>query len=113
MKGKNLGELEELVLLMVGALGDEAYGVAIMDEIEAQVRRRLNISAIHSVLKRLEKKGFLTSEMGGSTNERGGRRKRLFVITNGGKVVLEEIREVRNLLWEQIPKLAYSALYVQ
>ncbi len=52
MKGKNLGELEELALLMVGALADEAYGVAIMDEIAVQTGRSLNINAIHSVLKR-------------------------------------------------------------
>ena len=113
MKGKNLGELEELALLMVGALGEKAYGVSIMDEIEAQTGRSLNISAIHSVLKRLEQKGFLKSEMTGSTAERGGRRKRIFTISNDGRVVLEQIRDVRNQLWERIPKLAFLGLYVR
>jgi PadR family transcriptional regulator PadR len=112
MKGKNLGELEELALLMVGALGDKAYGVAIMDEIEDQTGRSLNISAIHSVLKRLEQKGFLKSEMSGSTSERGGRRKRIFTISSGGRVVLEQIRDVRNQLWERIPKLAFAGINV-
>ena len=98
---------------MVGALADEAYGVAIMDEIELQTGRRLNISAIHSVLKRLEKKGFLESEMKGSTSERGGRRKRIFTISSSGRVVLEQIRDVRNQLWQRIPKLAFAGLYVR
>jgi len=113
MKGKNLGELEELALLMVGVLGDGAYGVAIMDEIEAQTGRSMNISAIHSVLKRLETKGYLKSEMGGSTSDRGGRRKRIFTISSGGRVVLEQIRDVRNQLWDRIPKLAYAGLYAR
>ena len=111
MKGKNLGELEELVLLMVGSLLDAAYGVAIMDEIESQTSRSLNISAVHSVLKRLEQKGFVKSEMKGSTAERGGRRKRIFTITNSGRVVLEQIRDVRNQLWEKMPKLAFKVVY--
>lgn len=111
MKGKNLGELEELVLLMVGALTDGAYGVAIMDEIEAQTGRRLNISAIHSVLKRLETKGYLMSEMGGATTDRGGRRKRIFTISSSGRIALEQVRDVRNQLWDRIPKLTFTRLY--
>ena len=111
MKGKNLGELEELVLLMVGALTDGAYGVAIMDEIEAQTGRRLNISAIHSVLKRLEIKGYLMSEMGGATSDRGGRRKRIFTISSSGRIALEQVRDVRNQLWDRIPKLTFTSLY--
>lgn len=110
MKGKNIGELEELVLLMVAALDVEAYGVAIMDEIKNETGRKLNISAVHSVLKRLSDKGFVKSEMGGSTSERGGRRKRLFSITNSGRVAIQEIREVRNQIWERIPKLTYAVL---
>ena len=111
MKGKNLGELEELVLLMVGALTDGAYGVAIMDEIEAQTGRRLNISAIHSVLKRLETKGYLKSEMGGATSARGGRRKRIFTISSSGRIALEQVRDVRNQLWDRIPKLTFTRWY--
>ena len=113
MKGKNLGELEELALLMVGVLGDEAYGVAIMDEIGTQTGRSLNISAVHSVLKRLEQKGYLNSEMKGSTAERGGRRKRIFAISMAGRGVLEQIRDVRNQLWDRIPKMAFVGLYAE
>lgn len=106
MKGNNLGELEELILLHVGILYPEAYGVAVMDEIEAQARRKLNISAVHSVLTRLEEKGLLKSRMSDPTEERGGRRKRIFLLTAAGKRALEEANELRNQLYNQIPKVA-------
>ncbi len=75
-----LGELEELVLLMVALLNDEAYGVSIAEELRKQAGRELSISAVHAVLHRLEEKGFVKSKMGGSSEERGGRRKRMFRI---------------------------------
>ncbi len=106
MKGTYLGELEELILLTVGVLYENAYGVAVMEEIEAQVGRKLNISAVHAVLKRLEEKGFIRSFMGGATSERGGRRKRLFQLTATGKKALEETNEIRSQLFHQIPKVA-------
>jgi DNA-binding PadR family transcriptional regulator len=106
MKGYYLGELEELVLLTVGVLFPEAYGVSVMDEIDKQVGRSLNISAVHSVLTRLEDKGFLKSKMSDPTEERGGRRKRIFLLTAAGKRALEESNEVRNQLYNQIPKVA-------
>lgn len=108
MKGNNIGELEELVLLTVGSLYDEAYGVAVMDEIKARAGRDMNISAIHAVLRRLEEKGLLKSRMGGSTNERGGRRKRLFTLTKAGKFALDEINTVRSTLYNSIPNITYS-----
>jgi len=106
MKGYYLGELEELVLLTVGVLFPEAYGISVMDEIETQVGRSLNISAVHSVLTRLEDKGFLNSKMSDPTEQRGGRRKRIFLLTAAGKRALEESNEVRNQLYNQIPKVA-------
>ena len=106
MKGAYLGELEELILLTVGVLYEKAYGVNIKAEIENQVGRKLNISAVHAVLKRLEDKGFIASVMGGATAERGGRRKRLFNLTSMGKSALEESKEMRNQLYSQIPKVA-------
>lgn len=106
MKGDYLGELEELILLTVGILYPEAYGVAVMDEIEKQARRSLNISAVHSVLTRLEEKGFLKSKMSDPTEERGGRRKRIFLLTAAGKRALEEANEMRTQLFNQIPKVA-------
>jgi PadR family transcriptional regulator PadR len=106
MKGSNLGELEELVLLTVGILFPEAYGVAVMDEIENRAGRVLNISAVHAVLTRLEEKGLLKSRMGEPSDERGGRRKRIFTLTAAGKRSLEEANELRNQLYNQIPKVA-------
>lgn len=106
MKGTYLGELEEMVLLMVGVLHPGAYGVAVMDELEGRAGRRLNISAVHSVLTRLEDKGFLKSKMSDPTEERGGRRKRIFLLTAAGKRALEEVNEMRNQLFDQIPKMA-------
>lgn len=106
MKGTYIGELEELVLLMVGVLYKEAYGVAVMDEIEKQTGRSLNISAVHAVLKRLEEKGLVASKMSDPTNERGGRRKRIFLLTAAGKRAIEEANELRNQLFNQIPTAA-------
>lgn len=106
MKGNNLGELEELILLHVGILHPEAYGVAVMDELARQAGRKLNISAVHSVLTRLEDKGLLKSRMSDPTEARGGRRKRIFLLTAAGKRALEEANELRNQLYNQIPKVA-------
>ncbi|HTH54759.1 MAG TPA: PadR family transcriptional regulator [Cyclobacteriaceae bacterium] len=106
MKRAHLGELEELALLMVGILHPDAYGVAVMDELERQAGRSLNISAIHAVLTRLEEKGYLKSKMGEPVEERGGRRKRIFQLTAAGKRALEEANELRTQLFNQIPRIA-------
>ena len=103
-----LGELEELVLLMVALLGKEAYGVSITEELRKQAGREISISAAHAVLHRLEEKGFVKSRMGGSSAERGGRRKRLFSITAYGRNVLEELRETRDVIWSLIAKTSPS-----
>jgi PadR family transcriptional regulator, regulatory protein PadR len=106
MKGTHLGELEELAMLMVGILYPEAYGVAVMDELEKQAGRSLNISAVHAVLTRLEEKGLLRSKMSDPTDARGGRRKRIFTLTAAGKRALEDTNELRNQLYNQIPDIA-------
>lgn len=102
MKRTYLGEFEELVLLTVAVLNHKAYGVAIADELESQTGRSANISAVHAALHRLEEKGMLVSHLGEATAERGGRRKRLFVVTALGGVTLSEIKEMRNKLWDAI-----------
>jgi PadR family transcriptional regulator PadR len=112
MKGTYIGELEELILLTVGILYGKAYGVAVMDEIDKQTGRSLNISAVHSVLKRLEEKGLVSSTMGDPSAERGGRRKRIFLLTAAGKRALEEANEMRNQLFSQIPKVALQFQWV-
>lgn len=102
------GEFEELVLLTVGILNDKAYGVLIMEELESQSNRKAKLSAIHAVLKRLQKKGLVTSVMGGATTERGGRRKRMFTLTISGKAIIDHVREVRDQMHDQIPQLIFK-----
>jgi len=99
-----LGELEELVLMIVAILNEEAYGIKVMDEINRQINRKVNISAVHTVLDRLEGKKFVHSYMGGASAERGGRRKRLFRITAEGSEALRYVHQTRNELFSQISK---------
>ena len=107
MKGY-IGEFEELVLLTVAVLGDEAYGVTIKLELEARAKRAISIGALHSTISRLEEKGFLKSHLGGATQERGGRRKRYYQLTHGGKAALHEIKQLRDNLWNEANvRLAY------
>ena len=108
MNDLSLGEFEELVLLMVAALHDKAYGVAILEALEEKVGKTYNISAIHVVLKRMEEKGFIKSHVGGITEERGGRRKKFYVITAFGKKVLDRQYELRTSLYHRIPPIAFS-----
>jgi PadR family transcriptional regulator PadR len=100
MKGY-IGEFEELVLLTVAVLGEGAYGVSIKGEIESRVKRDISIGALHSTIERLEEKGFLKSQMGGATQERGGRRKRYFQLTHAGKSALHDIKNLRDDLWKK------------
>lgn len=105
-----LGELEELILLMVALLNKEAYGVSITEELKRQAGRDISVSAVHAVLHRLEQKGFVKSHMGGASQERGGRRKRLFSITTYGRNALAELRDTRDLIWKLIAYSCDSAL---
>ena len=108
MRGEHIGELEELVLLTVGSLVHDAYAVVILEEIIRNSNRRMDVTAIHSVLRRLEKKGFVSSEMGGASKERGGRRKRFFALTKAGRSVLDETMELRTALYQKLPKLSFQ-----
>lgn len=103
MKRVYLGEFEEVVLLTIAVLGEGAYGVSITQEIEKRTNRTVDFSSVHTALKRLEEKGFLTSLMGGATKERGGRRKRFVALTRQGYSALSDIQEVRSRLWALIP----------
>ncbi len=110
MKGTNLGEFEELILLVVGVLFPDAYGLSIRSSVIIQTKRKVAIGAVHSALSRLEDKGFLSSNLSDATNERGGRRKKLFTITSAGRRAVEKNRELRNSLWDKIPELAWKGL---
>jgi len=109
MKGSNLGELEELIMLNVALLYDEAYGVSIMKEIKERCNRTISISTVHAALVRLQEKGYVDSRYGGESTSRGGRRKHLFRLTNTGQKVLEEVRNQRNNIWKDIPAIAFNS----
>jgi PadR family transcriptional regulator PadR len=103
MKRTFLGEFEEVVLLVLAACGEEAYGVVIWEQLQQQTGRSITISAVHATLYRLEEKGYLSSQLGGATAERGGRRKRFFALTALGSKALLEIQAMRQQLWQAIP----------
>jgi PadR family transcriptional regulator, regulatory protein PadR len=109
MKGQTLGEFEELVLLTVAALHPEAYGVSILESLELRMAKKFNISAVHVALKRLDDKGLVRSNFGGITEERGGRRKKFYVITALGKKILDEQYELRTSIYLAIPKILNGA----
>lgn len=108
MKGTHLGEFEELVLLMVGVLQKEAYGIAIKDELEKKTGRRPSIGALHSALTRLGEKGFLDSKLEEATEDRRGRRKRFYLLTRTGAQTIKQVYELRKEMINLIPKLASS-----
>jgi DNA-binding PadR family transcriptional regulator len=108
MKQQSLGEFEELVLLMVAALHNEAYGVIILENLEAKQKKKINISAVHVALKRLEDKGFVKSRFGGITEDRGGRRKKFYVITALGKKMLDYQYALRTSIYHEIPKISFG-----
>ncbi len=108
MKGTNLGELEEIVLLVVANLYDNAYGILIKNEIEDKCNRTITISTVHNVLQRLQEKGFLSSRYSEPTKERGGKRKLLFTVTASGQTALNTVKEMRERLWSGIPKIAFE-----
>ncbi len=110
MKGSTIGELEELVLLTVGSLYEHAYAVTILEVIKENTNRVLDVTAIHAVLRRLEKKGFVRSTMGGATQERGGRRKRFFTLSQAGRQTIEEVMLIRTSLYNKIPKLTFVSV---
>ena len=108
MKGERLGEFEELVLLAVCNLQPDAYGVSIQDTLRTQAQRPASVGAIYAALDRLQRKGFLGSEVGGATNERGGRRKRFYTVTNAGLEALTQSRAVRERLWRGLEDLGLA-----
>ncbi len=100
-----LGYLEETALLLILVMREDAYGFTVSQAYREHTGKSISISAIHTVLSRLEKKGFIRSKMQGATEERGGRRKRVFIATDAGKQVINDIKTSRQQLWNQIPDL--------
>lgn len=109
MKGTHLGEFEELIMLTVASLSSQAYAVSVKEEVEQIADRKVNISAVHSSLYRLEDKGFLSSDFGGATQKRGGKKKRYFTVTNTGIAALRVAKSLKEQLWKNIPQLSMVA----
>jgi len=105
MNKEYLGEFEELVLILVAALKKDAYGAAIVEQIEDRLNRNVNFSGVHVALYRLEDKGYIRSAVGGETKARGGRRKRIYTITSAGMAILKTMQESRLKLWTMVPQL--------
>jgi PadR family transcriptional regulator len=104
-KGAYLGNFELMVLLTVLRLADDAYGVTISQELEEETDREVVIASVYATLERLQERGLVTSRLGDSTPERGGRAKRYFRITEAG---IREVRDARRSLmnlWKGLPEL--------
>ena len=101
-KEKFLGEFEQMVMLSLIHLKDEAYGAKIRQLLDDQVTRVVAIGAIYSTLERLEKKGMVVSWLGEATAERGGRAKRFFKVTSQGEVALKKAKHAMDTLWHGV-----------
>ncbi len=108
MKGTQLGEFEEVVLLSIAMLYDDAYSVAVLEALNGSLGRPLSLGVVHRTMQRLEEKKFVISRFGEASAERGGRRKRLFTVTVAGEHALREARRVRDALWNGISETAFG-----
>lgn len=99
-KTDHLGEFEQLALLAVMRLGNDAYGAHIQEELDASAEREASISAIYITLTRLEKKGMVRSWMGPPGDERGGKARRYFAVEPEGMVALDEARQRLLSMWD-------------
>jgi DNA-binding PadR family transcriptional regulator len=102
-KGEFLGEFEQLVLLALIRLGDEAYGMTVRREIETRAGRDVSIGAVYATLDRLEVKGLVRSKAGAASAERGGRPKKCFTITGAGARALEKSQQALRQMLDGLP----------
>jgi PadR family transcriptional regulator PadR len=111
MKKYQLGEFEEIVILTIGVLYQDAYGVAIKNEIETRLSRLVSMGAMHTALIRLEDKGYIRSSDGEGTDQRMGRPRKYYQITALGKKAMEYSKSTRDDLWRAIPKVALDVKF--
>jgi PadR family transcriptional regulator, regulatory protein PadR len=102
MQVDHLGEFEQIVLLSVLRLGDEAYGVPIRQEIELRAKRKVTIGALYATLDRLEAKGYLDSWFADPTPQRGGRSKRYFKLLPAGELALVRYKAMLDRMWSGV-----------
>lgn len=100
---KFLSRKEELILLTIWKLKDNAYGVPIRESISASTGKYWSIGAIYDVLDRLVSKGYLSAESGQPTAERGGKSKRFYFLTKKGHKLLLEIKSLEESMWADLP----------
>jgi DNA-binding PadR family transcriptional regulator len=100
-----LGNFELMILLAIMRVGDDAYGVPIADEIEANSGRTVSVGSLYAALERLESRGLVSSDLGEPTAERGGRAKRFFRITGKGVREVRDAQRVLTRLWHGVPQL--------
>jgi PadR family transcriptional regulator, regulatory protein PadR len=108
MKKYTLGEFEEIVILTIAILYNEAYGVSVKKEIESRLSRGVSMGALHTALVRLEDKGYIKSFNGEQTEDRMGRPKKYFQLTALGKKAIAHSKETRDQLWKAIPKVVFE-----
>jgi len=110
MMPQGLGEFEQMVLLAILHVKGDAYGVPIMEEIEARTGRSISRAAVYVTLRRLEKRGLVTSWMSEPTGERGGKGRRCVRVEPKGIELLQESRRAMERMWGDLdPEVAESA----
>jgi DNA-binding PadR family transcriptional regulator len=106
MSREGLGEFEQMVLLAILHLGEDVYGVPIVDEIERRTGRSVSRAAVYVTLRRLEQKQLVESWMGDPTEERGGKARRCVSVTPSGHQALRDAREAIDQMWRGLhPRL--------
>jgi DNA-binding PadR family transcriptional regulator len=98
----SLSNQEELVLLTVGTLYPEAYAYGLQQEIKLSTAKSFSLGTIHTILYRMENDGLLKSQMGGSSTKRGGRSKRIYILTTKGFSAVESLQRIRQAIWSKI-----------
>ena len=99
-RGEYLGEFEQMVLLTVARLGAQAYGMAILEELHGRTGTEAAVASVYAALDRLERRGFVASNVGEPTAERGGRAKRYFALQPAGAIALRRSRSALDSLWD-------------
>ena len=103
---KILSRSEEIVLLAIWKLQDNAYGITIRERVNETTEQNWSIGAIYAPLHRLEKKGFVRTIEGEPVAERGGRRKIYYTVTDDGKRAMAKAKEIHESIWNDAPELS-------
>ena len=103
-----LSRKEEHVLLTIWKLQSDAYGVTIREQVSETTGQYWSIGAIYDVLDRLYRKGYVSTKIGEPSTERGGKRKRFYRLTKQGYEALQQVKEIRDSLWSNLPNLAFE-----